>query len=101
MIIQAAPFFKDPVTNQIFEWTEKLAKVAPSRQLVPYDPKDATVSQGLKLGAPTTKKIERNDVTYMTKVQLQNEAAKFRAMLDLRKRVDDLRMEVKELQDNE
>jgi hypothetical protein len=35
-----APFFKNPQTEQVWEWTEKLAKVALQRGLLPYTPDD-------------------------------------------------------------
>ena len=79
-----APFLRDPETEQIYEWTEKLASIAYQRGLVPHHP------AGMK-----------KPVECMIKVELEVEANKSGVKLDRRKSVDTLREEVQALRDKE
>jgi len=84
-------FYQNPQTNQIWEYTDKLAKVAGQRGLVPYTPKAAT--------------IEETEVEKLTKVQLGVQARSLGKIikrdikLDMRKNLETLRKEVAILRD--
>lgn len=79
-------FFRNPQTNQIWEYTDKLAKVAGQRGLVPHELQPAT--------------IEETEVEKLTKVQLGVQAGhlgkilKRKVKLDMRKNLETLRKEV-------
>lgn len=79
-------FYQNPQTGQIWEYTDKLAKVAGQRGLVPYTHQAAT--------------IEETEVEKLTKVQLGVQAGhlgkilKRKVKLDMRKSVETLRSEI-------
>ena len=75
----------NPNSKQIYEWTEKLQRVAFSRGLVPYNPE----VQGVK------------DLSKMKKTQLVNEGARLGLKLDHRKKNEDLREEIENYRDKE
>ena len=84
-------FYRDPNTGQVWEYTEKLAKVAGQRGLVPHE-----------LQATT---IEETEVDKLTKVQLSVQVGHLakilnkKVKLDMRKSVTTLRKEVAILRD--
>ena len=84
-------FYQHPQTGQVWEYTDKLAKVAGQRGLVPFTPKAAT--------------IEETEVEKLTKVQLGVQAGhlgkilKRKIRLDMRKNLETLRKEVSVLRE--
>lgn len=87
---QHAPFLKNLETEQVYEWTEKLAKIAYQRGLVPFDPEGNFKTN-----------IASMSVSKMIKTELEVEARRFGVKLNRRKSVATLREEVQALRDNE